>query len=173
MLQKEVWEMANSRSIVLMAALAACVPAAAHAGLVFGGGPVKSDCYAAFDVTGVTSAKGGRVVQCPDGSPCDTDGKQDGTCTFEFTVCVLQAGDDTCKPPDVEIRKRGSLSLPTTPTNTPGCGGTNTVPVKKNKHKTIRLVAHSSGKPRQDRDVLQLQCKKPVPSPSGAFLDDE
>ena len=163
--------MANSRSIVLMAALAACMPAAASAGLVFGGGPAKSDCYAAFDVTGVTSARGDRVVQCPDGSACDTDGQKDGTCTFSFTVCVLQAGDTTCAPPDVtKIRKRG-LSIPTLPATAATCGSANTAKVKVNKHKTVRLVAHSSGRPKQDRDVLQLQCKKPVASPIGAFLD--
>jgi hypothetical protein len=161
----------ESRWIVLTAALAAFVPAAAHAGLVFGGGPDKSDCYAAFDVTGVTSARGDRVVQCPDGSACDTDGQQNGTCEFSFTICVLQAGAASCAPTEItKIRKRG-LSIPTLPATAAACGGANTAKVKVNKHKTVRLVAHSSGRPKQDRDVLQLQCKKPVASPAGAFLD--
>ena len=167
--------MKNTRSIALMAALAAGLPGAAYAGLVFGGGPPKTDCYAAFDVTGVTSAKGNRVVQCHDGDPCDTDGQRDGTCTFSFTVCVIQTGDASCHPADVDKlpKKAGGLSLPTVPATGPACGAPNVVKVRVNKHRTVRLTAHSSSKPHTDRDVLNLECKKAVPSPSGAFLDDE
>jgi hypothetical protein len=165
--------MKNTRSIALMAVLAAGLPAGAHAGLVFGGGPAKTDCYAAFDVAGVTSAKGGRVVQCHDGDPCDTDGQRDGTCTFSFAVCVLQSGDASCHPADVDKLPKKGINVPSVPATTPTCGAANVVKVKVNKHKTVRLVAHSSSKPHLDRDVLNLECKKAVPSPSGAFLDGE
>jgi hypothetical protein len=156
--------MANTRSIVYIAALALCVPAAARAGLVFGGGPAKSDCYAAFDVAGVTSAKGDRVVQCRDGDPCDTDGQQNGTCSFSFMVCVLQSGDPTCQPPDVDkIRKRG-ISVPSTPTTVAGCGGANTANVKVNKHRPSawwRTERQAAPGPRRP----PAPVKKPVPSP--------
>ena len=165
--------MMKMRRFALAAAVALALPATSHAGLVFGGGPAKSDCYAAFDVVGATTAKGGRVVKCPDGSACDTDGQVNGKCTFSFRVCVLQPGDPSCHPPDVDLRKKsGGLNLPPVPSTVPACGAPNTATVKVNKHKTIRLTAHSSGKPHTDMDVLQLQCKKAVPSPSGAFLDE-
>jgi len=164
----------KTRGIAMLAAVAIGLPSAAPAGLVLGGGPAKSDCYAAFDVVGVTGAKGARVVKCNDGDPCDTDGERNGKCKFSFMVCVLATGDPSCHPPDVDkLPKKGGLLLPTVPATAPACGLANEATVKVNKHKTLRMTAHSSGKPHTDRDVLQLQCKPAVPSPSGAFLDSE
>ena len=90
-------------------------------------------------------------------------------------MCVLQSGDASCHPASVDKlpKKAGGLSLPTVPATAPACGAPNVVKVKVNKHRTVRLTAHSSSKPHVDRDVLNLECKKAVPSPSGAFLDDE
>ena len=158
------------RLLMLVVMVALTLPHDATAGLVFGGGPAKSDCYAAFDVVGVTSAKANRVVKCNDGSACDTDGTADGRCKFSFTVCVLQTGDASCQPPDVtKIRKKGVL-LPTIPATAAACGPANEATVKVKRHKTVNLIAHSSGKPKSDHDILQLQCRPS--SPSGAFLED-
>ena len=134
-----------------------------------GGGPAKSDCYGVFE--GVEGGESGRVVQCSDGAACDADGTVDGRCTFVFTVCVMQPGVPGCNPPDVtRISKRG-LSIPTLPTTEPICGGPNTKSVRVNKHAVIRMVTHSSGRPKIDRDSLQFRCRRPAASPSGAFLD--
>ena len=120
---------------------------------------------------GVEAAHNERVVQCADGGACDADGTADGRCTFVFTVCVLQPGVPGCNPPDVtRISKRG-VNLPSLPTTEPTCGTPNTKSVRVNKHAVVRLVAHSNGKPRIDRDSLQFRCRRPVASPSGAFLD--
>src|SRR5262249_23523882 len=65
------------------------------AGLIPGGGPARSDCYVELNVVGIESpgpdVRGGRVVSCTDGDPCDTDGEcGNGSCTFSVAVCINQ-----------------------------------------------------------------------------------
>ena len=72
--------------IVLVGFLLAGRPVA-HAGIVLGGGPPETDCFAAFDVP--SSSDGSRDVSCTDGNPtCDLDGAQNDICTFNIGVCV-------------------------------------------------------------------------------------
>ena len=64
-----------------------------------GGRAARSDCLAEWRVTDrtVTPTKGRDVVECQDGDPiCDADGRADGRCTFNVSVCVLQ--DDPLVP---------------------------------------------------------------------------
>jgi hypothetical protein len=128
-----------------------------------------SDCYLVFE--DVTNTRGKRVVDCQDGAACDTDGQVDDNCTFSFRLCVMQPGVPGCAPPDVTKIGKARLRKPPLPATAPACGEPNEVRVKVKKHKTIRLTAKSSARPRTDRDVLQLRCQAGAASPMGAFLE--
>ena len=82
---------------------AACFSTVAFAGFVPGGGNPASDCYMGFDVTGVTSQTG--RIECIEGDPCDTGACGDNKCTFQFSVCVNQAGVTGCTPPSGGLAK--------------------------------------------------------------------
>src|SRR5262249_48657273 len=75
-------------------------------GLIPGGGPARSDCYVELQVVGIDNPgpdlRSGRVVSCPDGDPCDTDGEcGNGSCTFGVAVCINQTDPNlpACHPP--------------------------------------------------------------------------
>jgi hypothetical protein len=77
-----------------------------EAGLIPGGGPVRSDCYVELKVVGIDNpgpdVRSGRVVSCTDGDPCDTDGEcGNGSCTFSVAVCINQTDPNlpACHPP--------------------------------------------------------------------------
>ena len=89
--------MANSRKRmwgVAAGAIALGIAGAsvAVAGLVAGGGPTKSDCYAEWDVKGIGAkdVKGGKHVSCTDGTACDADRECNGRCVFQVRQCWNQ-----------------------------------------------------------------------------------
>ena len=144
----------------------------AHAVRILGGGPPKSDCYAAFEVAGATTL-GKRTAECHDGdAACDTDGQANGKCEVAVSVCVFQTDVTGCTPLTItKIPKSGFQGL-TFPASATACGTAKTVKVRAGKRKAIRLVAHADGKPKLDRDSMVLKCLAAVASPMGAFLDE-
>ena len=144
----------------------------AHATRVLGGGPAKSDCYLAFEVTGAT-ASGKRIAECHDGdAACDTDGQANGRCEFAVSLCVFQTDVTGCTPITItKIQKSGFTGL-TFPASATACGSPKTIKVRAGQRKPVTVVAHGDGKPKVDRDQLSLKCSKAVASPMGAFLDE-
>ena len=145
----------------------------AHATRVLGGGPARSDCYSSFDVLGAT-AKGKRLAECTDGdAACDTDGQVNKACQFSVNLCVFQTDVPGCTPATVtKIPKAGfpRLAFPVSATL---CSEAKSIRVRAGKRKAVRLVAHTAGRPKVDRDTLTLKCLAGVASPAGAFLDLE
>ena len=155
-------------SLVVMFALSD-----AHATRVLGGGPVKSDCYATFDVLGAT-VSGKRTATCTDGdAACDADGQVNHACQFSVSVCVFQTDVVGCTPATITKIPKAGFPVPTFPASAAACGDAKSIRVRAGKRKAIRLVAHSDGKPKIDRDSLVLKCLPGVASPAGAFLDSE
>jgi len=99
----------------------------AWAGFIPGGGSERSDCYAQLYVANVDSpgpqVKGGRVVTCTDGDPCDFDRSPlfpgacgNNACSFKVAVCVGQTDPNlrACTPAPLRkifrvVRRRGTL----------------------------------------------------------------
>jgi hypothetical protein len=136
-------------------------PAGAH---IAGGGPAASDCYARFE--GIDATSGVRV-DCTDGDPtCDHDGECGNGCTFEVEVCAFTGGGTGCTPQTVTgfpVNSAG-LTLPPTPVTSETCAATSQIPVplkrngKKAGKRVVKLVAQTDGKPKKDKDKLQLRC---------------
>ena len=85
----------------------------AHATRVLGGGPPKSDCYAAFDVLGAT-VQGKRTAQCTDGdAACDSDGQVNRTCQFSVSLCVFQTDVPGCTAATVTKIPKAGFPVPT------------------------------------------------------------
>ncbi len=134
-----------------------------------GGGSKKADCYSEFDTQGDTIT--GVVVQCTDGSSCDSDGAANGACVFTVALCVNQTDVSGCTPmpplTKVKVTPRGILTPPADLSGaTCGANASITVPLKgrKKNHpgkKIIHVVAKSSGKPKVDTDKLVLKCNPP------------
>ena len=121
---------ASDRSFFAVVLTAAAVLALgqarpASAGLIPGGGKAASDCYAEFDVQGVS---GSNKVTCTDGEPgCDSDSACQGTCTFRVAVCLNQTNVPGCNPkPFTELAKGELLPLasgwPSGPHSDLACG---------------------------------------------------
>jgi len=135
-----------------------------------GGGSKKADCYSEFDTQGDTIT--GVVVQCTDGSSCDSDGAANGACVFTVALCVNQTDVSGCTPmpplTTIKVKPTGILPPPADLTGaTCGANASITVPLKgkKKNHpgkKIIHVVAKSSGKPKVDTDKLVLKCN-PLP----------
>jgi len=163
----------------------------AVAGLVSGGGPAKSDCYAEWDVkdVGAKDVKGGKHVSCTDGTACDADRECNGRCVFQVRQCWNQTDPKlaSCDPPSelASLKAKGVAGVPQQPEGS-SCAGafvgltveTNAGGEKAGKRNFRVLAKAPKGtKPRTDEDSYQLIC---VPngapetcgsSPSGAFLD--
>lgn len=78
--------------------------------LVPGGQLPRSDCLAEWRVTtrNVTPSRGAATLDCQDGDPsCDADRRQNGACTFNVSVCVLQS--DPGRPECVAPRSLSGL----------------------------------------------------------------
>jgi hypothetical protein len=161
------------------------------AGLVAGGGPAKSDCYAQWDVKGVAAknVKNKKKVTCVDGTACDADRTCNGTCVLQVRQCWNQTDPElpSCSPPAEldSLKVTNGLDVPSELDGS-SCGGAfvglsvgtkkdGTKPGKRNFKVTAK--APKGTKPRTDRDTYQVIC---VPntapetcgsSPSGAFLD--
>src|SRR6516165_2327081 len=94
--------------VSVCAAFALLTATTVPAGLIPGSGPglVRSDCYVELNVVGIANpgpdVRGGRVVACTDGDPCDTDGEcGNGSCTLSVAVCINQTDPNlsACHPP--------------------------------------------------------------------------
>ena len=175
--------MRQRRMWITMALLAATVGCAwvAWAGLIPGGGPQRSDCYAELEVQGVDvpglQVKSSRVVACTDGDACDADAHlwQRLPARCHVAVCVGQTrpeprGLHARLPRSAAWRRtRGSQSA--LPRRWPGRRAaafidlTVPVKVKSNGRKQPGMLAlpanataERGSKPARDRDKYVLQC---------------
>jgi len=148
------------------------VPGRPASAYVVGGGPKKTDCYAAWQVTTPTlaPAKGTTRITCEDGDPrCDVDGLPDGTCTLGVSICVLAATSAGCSATQVtsiDLQKAArslSVALPPLPASTATCGDATVVslPLQKSgkkPSKVLRFGLVAKATSRRDKDTLVLQC---------------
>jgi len=98
-------------ALVLAALLGEMTPAW---GLIPGGAFPRSDCLAEWSVTtrSLVATRGTSVLDCQDGDPsCDADGRADGQCTFNVSICILQ--NDPMRPECVPPRALSALRRPT------------------------------------------------------------
>ena len=160
----------------------------AVAGLVAGGGPTKTDCYAEWDISGIASAgvTGGKKVTCMDGAACDAN-PAEGVCGFQVRQCWNQPNPSLpgCTPPDeldrLKVSKALSMQIPTSLQGASCFPAFVDAPLtvdvatkkrgKKPGKKSFRVMAKASKgtNPRTDNDNYQLICQPA--SASGAFLD--
>ena len=169
----------------------------AVAGLVAGGGPTKSDCYAQWNVSGVDAQGRSRTrSRCCARTvrPVTATTQCNGTCVIRVKQCWNQADPE---PARLRRRPRGSTSLKTSK----GAERRDPAVRSRARRASVRLRRRSGRrrrraatkpgkrnfkviakapkgtKPRTDQDSYQLVC---VPngapetcgsSPSGAFLD--
>jgi hypothetical protein len=167
------WRSASGAGALLVA-----MASPAAAGLVPGGGPAASDCYAELDVAGVENGtervKRNKKVVCVDGDPCDSGPCGDGVCDLQVRLCWNQQDPNVpaCVPPPVldELHLRGPLSaLMLMPRNLGGttCSESYTdfgVATKANGTRPGRLnvrltaIAPEGTVPRTDSDVIRLVC---------------
>ena len=182
-------------------ALALLVVASAIAGLIPGGGPAKSDCYAELSVVGVenpsSQVKGNKQVLITDGESGDNGPCGDFKCSVRVGVCINQKDPNlsACTPPASldQLKVKGAFNI-TVPALLSGsaCGafvtGELQAKVKLNKDGTVKKAkpgkttikimakAPKGTKPRTDDDTVTIVCLPrtvacPPASPSGAFLD--
>jgi hypothetical protein len=154
-----------------MASLAVAPRATAF---VAGGGPARTDCFAAWKVTtdGTTANHGPTGVDCQDGDPaCDIDGKADGVCTIAVSACAGAMDVAGCTPDAVTAMTltprttRLGLVPPAVPANEGTCGPATVVPVplRKAPHgfrpsRPVVLALTATTASGRDRDVLRLRC---------------
>src|SRR5688572_17856177 len=92
---------------MMLAGVALAIAANGHA-YVSGGGPAKTDCFTAWQVTSpdVTANRGKIGVDCQDGDPaCDVDGQTNGTCSFGVSLCAGIETTPKCTPSEVSSVK--------------------------------------------------------------------
>src|SRR5438067_2495597 len=114
--------------------------------LVPGGRFGHADCLAEWRVTNhrVGPSRGARALDCEDGDPsCDADGVQNGSCTFDVSICTLQTDPmvPACVPPTALTAMRNvsaRLEVPTSLTRA-GCG--RATPVVAALHGRVRPIA--------------------------------
>lgn len=152
------------------------------AGLIPGGGPAKSDCYAELSVLGIQNPSAGvqknKIVLCTDGEPCDVGPCGDRQCTIRLRLCVNQRDPNLadCMPPTgldrVMVKAQGKVKLGVmVPQLLEGgqCGAflDGTIPVKVTKKGKllpgkaklkIAAKARKGTKPRPDNDAVTIQC---------------
>ena len=161
------------KTLTLVGLLALALPAAAAR--VPGGGAVRTDCYAEFEVAGVATPVARNAVQCRDGDPaCDADGVCDDVCHFQVALCANQRNlEPSCTPPGAltALAPRGRaqrLGLASPALDDSSCGAfvDVDVPVRVGKKSgtrrpgrvTLAAVAVSPERPRRDRDRVRLEC---------------
>src|SRR5262249_28760750 len=86
---REDLTMSSTRTVSMVLAGVFAMAATGHA-YVKGGGPAKTDCFTAWQVTSptVTANRGPTGVDCQDGDPtCDADGQGNGVCSFGVSLC--------------------------------------------------------------------------------------
>jgi len=158
---------------VLIGLIALAAPAGAVR--IAGGGPPRSDCYLELDVQGATRLST-RAAECTDGDPtCDGDGACDGTCRFAIATCLNQSDPalPNCTPPFppsalLLAGERGKdpigLAIPSFASSACGAFVNVDVPVTRRARPGRRIVAVavSSSRPKRDRDVVRLFCRRPA-----------
>lgn len=162
-----------TKTLVQILLLAAVVSARPAAGIVLGGGLVRTDCWSVFD--GVTATKGATTVECTDGDgACDTDLRADGACTFQLRLCTNQPNVADCKRRKIVRMKVTGVPLdrPRLRTLQQHCGPVDTVIVPlggiqqtKAGKKTIKVTARARNRPVPDTDTLVLRCLPRKASP--------
>lgn len=158
----------HAPSLMVLLAVMGLAPAA-FASLVPGGGPAKSDCLVELDVTGadVTQVANGRVLNCRDGDPCDTDGACNDRCTFEAKVCANNVDPNltecTASGTLIRLKARAKglrILKPGRVGESCGPAFEATVPLngeRKGKLK-VELLAKQRVKPKKDEDAIRLVC---------------
>jgi hypothetical protein len=156
---------------LVLAGLATFVVPAAALAFIAGGGPARSDCIAAWQVT--TAEVGGRTrVDCQDGDPaCDIDGAVDGMCMFGVSVCTGAVEVAGCTPEPVTSiafdrrTTRFGLATPELPGTEPSCGPAAVIPVllrdtprglRPSRPLLLGFTARTAAG--RDRDVVRLRC---------------
>jgi hypothetical protein len=172
----------------------------AHAGLIPGGGPTKSDCYAELSVDGITNpserVQKNKTVLITDGELGDTGPCGDFKCNVRVGVCMNQSDPNLpdCTPPASldKLTVKGAFTI-STPQLLQGsaCGafvtGEVAAKVKRDKDGNVKKAkpgkvkikviakAPAKTKPRTDEDTVTIQCLPRTvacpASPSGAFVD--
>lgn len=162
---------------VTVFALSLVVAGQASAFTVSGGGNARNDCYATFDVTGITSATANKQFTCTDGDPaCDFDGECNDSCTFQVAVCANTSGIAGCTPGSLTKLtetgpkpKRVGFALP--PLTGSACGAFSNVVVpvkvkrngtKKDGKRKFSVVAKGSTRPKTDADKATATCQPRV-----------
>src|SRR5439155_27145275 len=121
--------------------------------LIPGGHLGHADCLAEWRVTShrMGPSRGARTLDCEDGDPsCDADGIQNGSCTFDVSVCTLQTDPlvPACVPPTALTAIRNltaGLSAPPSMSR-PSCGRTTPfVATLRGRVRKILLVRSERG----------------------------
>lgn len=168
----------------LVGALAVGAAAAgpSAAGLVAGGGKDAAkgnDCLIVLegiDDADVTVQGKKNVVTCGDCDPtCDLDGETtaNGSCTFNLSVNLNQAGIEGCDPATLKVAKaskkavKAGLIVPPVPADASSVAGdpANIVVTTRRKGRKpgklkVKLIAKSAERPRRtDKDIFQFVCE--------------
>ena len=186
-------------AIAAMTALFASVAGLAIAGLIPGGGPTKSDCYAELSIDGITNpserVQKNKTVLVTDGDVGDGGPCGDFKCSVQVGVCINQPDPNVpdCTPPGTleKLTVKGAFTI-TVPQLLSGsaCGafvtGDVEAKVKRDKEGNVKKAkpgkmkikvnakAEKGTKPRTDADTVTIQCLPRTvacASASGAFLD--
>src|SRR6185369_319670 len=133
--------MGSTRTCSMVLAGVFALATTGHA-YVRGGGPAKTDCFTAWQVTSpdVTANRGPTGVDCQDGDPaCDVDGQENGVCSFGVSLCAGVETTPQCTPSDVssvKLSKRATkagVQLPTAP-GTCGAATIVSLPLGNGRH---------------------------------------
>ena len=162
--------MSSTRTCSMVLAGVFAIAATGHA-YVQGGGPAKTDCFTAWQVTSpdVAANRGKTGVDCQDGDPaCDVDGQTNGVCNVGVSLCAGVETTPQCTPSEVssvKLSKRAVSSGVQAPTTVGSCGPATIVslPLKQNKRgshpsPTVVLSATAITANGRDRDVVRLRC---------------
>ncbi|HXJ32415.1 MAG TPA: hypothetical protein VMS22_00125 [Candidatus Eisenbacteria bacterium] len=158
----------------LVSLVVALVAMSASAGAeVMGGGPARTDCLGAWQVTTPeTKANRGAVgIDCQDGDPaCDVDGAVNGVCAVGISACVNREGVAGCAADvvtGVTFNRRASqlgVTAPVLPAGASACGEATIVslPLRQTPrgYKPSRpvMLAMTVKGASTDRDRVRLRC---------------
>jgi hypothetical protein len=152
--------------------------------LIPGGQARRTDCLAEWRVTtrSVPASQGRGVLDCQDGDPsCDADGREDGSCSFNVSVCILERDPSRpeCTAPGAltGFRRLSTGLEPPRSLSGPGCGRATpfraTLRTGRKGHRPssrlrLRMTAESQGI--RDVDRLAIRCL-PAPTTCPAATD--
>jgi hypothetical protein len=172
----------------------------AIAGLIPGGGPSKSDCYAELSVEGIDNpsvrVEANKKVLVTDGEAGDNGPCGDFKCNVSLGVCINQNDPNLadCTPPasldKLKVNKAFNITVPQLLSGSV-CGafvdGEVSAKVKRDKDGNVKKAkpgkkkivinakAAAGTKPRTDKDTVLIMCLPRTVecpgSPSAAFVD--